>query len=136
MENILFVCTNNIERSAAAHVILAREGSGQYRVDSAGTAKRPPRNGKITPLTQEALVSLGYNPSYHKAKLLSEELVVWATKIVCMAPIHEKHISYYYPEHSNKIIVWDIPEAHPGEEGLSSYEICQRLRNRIIESFL
>ena len=93
-KKILFVCTQNVTRSMAAHHIMRRYVSensvDEYEVDSAGTSansfERP------YPQVLQFLYQIGVDASRHNQKRLDEDLVEQADLIVCMSEHHREKI--------------------------------------------
>ena len=111
MANILFICTGNLNRSAAAHVILEFHNSN-HKVQSCGTGKVAPLHRKIPRKMRLALEELAYNPNDHRSQGLTPELLEWADQIVCMGNVHVKRIAEQYPQYNNKVINWLIDDPH------------------------
>jgi protein-tyrosine phosphatase len=112
MANVLFVCTGNINRSAAAHVILDNHNPGKYEVKSCGTGKVAPLSYKIPNKMLLALGELGYDGSNHRSQGLTLELLEWADSIICMGNVHVKRIETDHPQHSHKVTNWLVKDPH------------------------
>lgn len=82
---VLLVCTGNINRSAAAHVILATQHP-DWRVTSAAT------NGKAgRPMARRMRLSVaaaGYDPSTHQSTALTPDLIADADWHIGFQPSH------------------------------------------------
>lgn len=116
--NILFICTGNLNRSAAAHVILNSHGSDKYEVKSCGTGKVAPLKKEIPRKMRTALEGLGYDPDNHRSQGISEELLYWADIVVVMGNVHRRFIADNFPQHEGKVENWNIKDPHfePGCE--------------------
>jgi protein-tyrosine phosphatase len=135
MPNILFVCTGNINRSAAAHVILHSHNPGKYKVKSCGTGKVAPSSSKIPRKMRLVLEELGYDPNNHRSQGITESLVEWATVIVCMGDVHQKYIAEYYPEHSHKVSNWLVKDPHFATGNELHYEVAKQIRDQVYLQF-
>lgn len=109
---VLFICTGNLNRSAAANVILEKHNPGKYEVKSCGTGKVAPLNRKIPRKMLLALEELGYDGTTHRSQGISEDLLQWADKIVVMGNVHEKYVAEHYPQYSSKVTNWLIKDPH------------------------
>lgn len=82
---VLYVCTGNINRSAAAETI-TRSKRPRWRVRSAATNLKGDQ--RMTRRMREALATAGYDGSRHRSSPLSQELCQWADLIVGFQPSH------------------------------------------------
>ena len=83
---ILFVCTENLQRSPTAESLFSN--SKKYKVKSCG----------ISPFAQI---------------MISKESVRWADIIVCMEEVHKEFILENFPESRDKeLIVLNIPDIY------------------------
>jgi protein-tyrosine-phosphatase len=88
---ILFVCTGNINRSAAAEV-MARQLHPDWIIQSAATNLKA--NKPMSKKMRLALVEAGYpKVDFHRSTALSKSLVDWADLVVGFQPSHLKAIS-------------------------------------------
>ena len=113
---VLFVCTGNINRSAAADIIFNESGCGGSR--SVGTGKTALKRGKMASKMRRVLESMGYNPEGFRSTPINEEDLKWADKVVCMGNPHVRRIEEEFPQHAHKIEVWKVMDPHfsKGEE--------------------
>jgi protein-tyrosine-phosphatase len=68
MKKILFVCTENANRSQMAEAFARIHGAGKVEANSAGS--RP--SGKVNPKAVEAMKELGYDLTSHSSKGLEQ----------------------------------------------------------------
>ena len=68
MKRILFVCTENANRSQMAEAFARRHGDGQVEAWSAGSAP----SGAIGPRAVRAMATRGYDLSAHRSKSVAE----------------------------------------------------------------
>jgi len=85
MKNILFVCSQNLQRSPTAEEIFRH--NPEYKVKSAG----------ILPGSKT---------------MLDEKLLAWAETVFVMEDIHKEWIEKRFPKYSRKVIVLGIPDAY------------------------
>jgi len=93
--NILFICTGNINRSAAAEIILKQLRS-RFNVDSAGISDA--RHGKTTKKMMEALERKGFISEPVKSNKINREQFDWANIIYYMQPSHLKSLQDCFPD--------------------------------------
>jgi protein-tyrosine-phosphatase len=121
MKKVLFLCTGNMNRSYAAHVLATDYLLDE--VDSAGTGRTC--GGKLAnKKMREALERIEYpldhlsSLLYRKSKKLTQELADWADVIVCMAEIHRKNvIAQFGLTYAEKCVIFmpdgsDVPDPH------------------------
>jgi len=88
---ILYVCTGNINRSAAAHVITQHAFPG-HEVRSAATNLKA---GK--PMAKKMRVTMIENgipgSHQHRSTALTADLVEWADLVIGFQPSHLKHVA-------------------------------------------
>ena len=133
---VLFVCTGNINRSAGAHVILESHNSeGKYEVKSCGTGKVAPLNRKIPRKMRLALEELGYDPNNHRSQGITESLLQWADSIVCMGNVHVKYIANNYPEHSSKVVNWQVDDPHFATGVEKHRAVAKQIKELVLEHF-
>ncbi|MGY1752146.1 arsenate reductase/protein-tyrosine-phosphatase family protein [Blastococcus sp. SYSU D01042] len=91
---LLFVCTGNICRSAAAHVLTAAWPAGHmgltFDVRSGGTHARPGRAAH--PFTAAALERRGLTAESHVARRLSAADLDWADIVLTMTAQHREAV--------------------------------------------
>jgi len=92
--NILFICTGNINRSAAAEIILKRLRS-KFNVDSAGISDA--KHGKTTRRMMEALERKGFISEPVKSNKITRDQFDWADVIYYMQPSHFKSLQNCFP---------------------------------------
>ena len=78
-DNILVVCSGNINRSAIAEYLFRAEG---YSVDSCGLGKTAAKGLKMAKKMRD-LFTEDFN---HTSKQITKELVDWADVVLCMGP--------------------------------------------------
>ena len=104
---ILFVCTGNICRSFMAERILkkklAENNCTNIEVSSAGVYNIEGVSGD--PRAVKILTEKGFDGYGHKSKLLTDEMVADADKIIVMENAHKKMIIDKYPEAEGKIFL-------------------------------
>jgi len=91
MKNILFVCTGNINRSAAAEIMF------NAIFKKIAHAKSCAVNGKsgvpITPKMTKVLIDNGFPQTSHRSTAISNELLDWADIIIGFQPSHLTNIA-------------------------------------------
>ncbi len=85
LENILFICTGNIDRSPTAEALLEKEPG--YEVRSAGTMSGARRR-------------------------VSKQDIEWADRILVMEEHHRRHLLGIEPGAESKIRVLEIPDIY------------------------
>ena len=80
MTSILFVCVHNSGRSQMAEAFLNRLGAGTLTATSAGTVP----GGEINPTVTEAMMEKGIDISLNRPKLITQEMVDEAHKVITM----------------------------------------------------
>ncbi|MDO9528569.1 MAG: low molecular weight protein arginine phosphatase [Syntrophales bacterium] len=104
---ILFVCTGNICRSFMAERILKKKltenNCSNIEVSSAGVYSIEGVPGD--PRAVKILTENGFNGYGHKSKLLTDEMVADADKIIVMENTHKKMIIDKYPDAEGKIFL-------------------------------
>jgi protein-tyrosine phosphatase len=121
MSSILFICTGNVFRSMAAEYALkAHLGpEADYVVASAGTLALPQA---VPPKILQWLKERGVDPSTHKARKLTRELLEAAHLPVAMSVDHRDFIKLHFERqvllfnqvcHEREEPVLDIHEAIP-----------------------
>lgn len=127
---ILFVCTANICRSFMAERILKGKLEGNRcnieKVSSAGISgvmEGMPGDPKAVKM----LVDKGFDSYNHESRLLTEDMVDEADKIIVMEKIHREEIVSKYPDVEEKVyLLKSFSGIGPDEQikdpyGLSSY---------------
>lgn len=106
--NILFLCTGNKNRSAAAEYMAKKLlENTNHGIDSAGTKfKCSGQNSPMGKKTREALKSYDLNIGVkdHRSKYVTKELIEWSDKILYMIPGHKKDMIRDFPESSEKLV--------------------------------
>jgi protein-tyrosine phosphatase len=93
--NILFICTGNINRSAAAEIILKQLTD---RCDVQSAAVTTTNNGrKTTKRMMQALEHYGFKSEPVKSNQITKEQFDWADIIFYMQPSHLKSLSSLFP---------------------------------------
>jgi protein-tyrosine-phosphatase len=80
MKKVIFVCIHNSGRSQMAEAFAKRLGKGILEAESAGTIP----GSHLNPMAVKAMEELGYDMSTHYPKLMTEEMVKTADKIISM----------------------------------------------------
>lgn len=83
MKNLLFICSQNLQRSPTGETIF--KNNSNYKVKSAG-------------------ILLG------SKTLLNERLLEWADIVFAMEDVHKEWIEERFPKYSKKVIVLHIPD--------------------------
>ena len=96
---VLFVCTGNINRSAAA-VILARNYTG-WEVKGAALNLKSGR-----PMSRRMRDLLGLNINDHRSTAISTELIDWADILVGFQPSHVKQLTERTSKPVYSIVRW------------------------------
>ena len=102
---ILFVCTGNLCRSPMAEFLLKHmiqtTGAKGIRVGSAGVIAQ---TGEPAPENAIAVLEEhGIDLSPHRSKVLTQEMVDWADRIVVMEEYHRRLISRYFKNADGRI---------------------------------
>lgn len=126
--NILFVCTGNTCRSPLAEVLAA---SPDREVRSRGLAAYEGDGASLYAI--DAAAELGFDLSGHKARLVSEEDMLWADAVYGMTGGHAVLLKTFFPEHANKVKTLPGGDIHdPAGGELWEYRACAaRLREDI-----
>ena len=106
--NVLFVCTGNINRSAAGESILntyiTKYNISDIKVDSSGLNEESAKSRKINNKTKTILKEKNLLFDENKrSNFSSKERVDWADVIIVMQPSHKKNLLSMYPHIENKI---------------------------------
>jgi len=80
MKTVLFVCAENAGRSQIAEALFNKYVKGRFKAMSAGTVPAK----QINPLVVEALKEIGIDISGKKPKLVTNEMIKEADKIITM----------------------------------------------------
>lgn len=99
MVRILFVCTGNTCRSPMAEAILTNKNIDNIEVKSAGifAMDGSPASHNAQKVLKEEKIEYD-----HQAKMLTEDLVNWATYIFTMTNNHKRTILDMFPTSSGK----------------------------------
>ncbi|MFQ5892933.1 MAG: low molecular weight protein arginine phosphatase [Nitrospinota bacterium] len=105
MKHILIVCTGNICRSPMAAGLmrhaLAERGVDGIEVISTGISALA--GVPADPMVQEVLKPFGVDVSDHRGRMITEELIEWADRILVMTAEHRVFVEAMVPEASEKI---------------------------------
>ncbi|MGY1719496.1 low molecular weight phosphatase family protein [Blastococcus sp. SYSU DS0552] len=135
---VLFVCTGNICRSAAAERLLrawSPDGGQRVEVRSAGTQARPGR--AMHPRTERALARHGVRADGFASRRLSEADVDWADLVLTMTGDHRDEVVAISPRGLQKVFtVMEAaalaqalgPSWAPGSAHRHGSELTQALR--------
>jgi arsenate reductase len=80
VKKVIFVCIHNSGRSQMAEAFANRLGKGILEAESAGTIP----GGNLNTVAVKAMEELGYDMSAHYPKLMTEDMVQSADKIISM----------------------------------------------------
>ena len=80
MKRVLFLCVHNSGRSQMAEAFLNSLTNGRAKVASAGTDPA----GRLNPMVVQAMAELGLDLSGHAPKLITQEMVDQADRVVTM----------------------------------------------------
>lgn len=80
MKKVIFVCIHNSGRSQMAEAFAKRLGEGKVIAESAGTEP----GGNLNPQAVEAMEEIGYDMSGHYPKVMTQEMVESADKVITM----------------------------------------------------
>jgi arsenate reductase len=80
MKRILFVCVHNAGRSVMAEAFANELSNGQVEAVSAGTLPSPSPHPEVV----EAMREVGIDVSGHKGRLLTDEMVRSADRVITM----------------------------------------------------
>lgn len=80
MKRVLFVCVHNSGRSQMAEAFANRLGEGVMTAESAGTQPAV----ELNPTVVQAMEEIGYDMSAHDPKLMTEEMVHAADRVITM----------------------------------------------------
>jgi len=128
LKKILFVCTGNSFRSAAAEALL-KKVHGDIHVKSAGTqpASKIAYNAKRLLEEEGALENLKERPEGIEQKNLEKYDL-----IVVMKEHHKNEILQRHPQVKDKILIWDIDDPIYLPAG-SDREVLQKIKKRVEE---
>lgn len=80
MKKVVFLCVHNSGRSQMAEAFAKRLGAGTLIAESAGTQ---PGSG-LNPQVVQAMQEIGYDMAGHYPKVMTEEMVETADKVITM----------------------------------------------------
>ncbi|MDE2817793.1 MAG: arsenate reductase ArsC [Chloroflexota bacterium] len=80
MNRILFVCVHNAGRSQMAEAFLRHLADGRAEAQSAGTVP----GERVNPIAAQVMDERGISLAAHAPKLLTQELVDWADRVITM----------------------------------------------------
>lgn len=80
MKRVLFVCTHNSGRSQMAEAFALKLGEGKILAESAGTQP----TDSLNPQAVEAMNEIGYDMAGHHPKLMTQEMLDSADKVITM----------------------------------------------------
>lgn len=102
---VLFVCTGNQCRSAAAEAIfrnLAREADLEIIATSGGTLPHP-GGCPAQPATVEAASEQGYDLGHHRSQAVTRALLRQADVVLAMAHEHVLRLARAHPHESSRV---------------------------------
>jgi len=104
---IVFVCTANICRSFMAERIFRKKseenGRGDIEVASASIINMEGSHADSKAV--DILKEKGFDSHGHRSRLLTEDIVAWADKIIVMESIHKEKIIDNYPDAEEKVFL-------------------------------
>ena len=146
MPSILFVCTANRFRSPIAALYFAREvvrrGDDKYiSVSSAGTWSTTgmPAMPKAVKLAKE----FDLNLSYHRSRVVSEDILSISDLILVMESGHKEAITHEFPETQGRVFLLteavgkipaDIPDPY-GEKRVLPEDVLNEIIEMIDEGY-
>jgi len=80
LKKVVFVCIHNSGRSQMAEAFAKKLGAGRILAESAGTQP----GGALNPQAVAAMEEIGYDMSSHYPKVMTEEMVETANKVITM----------------------------------------------------
>ena len=80
MNRILFVCVHNAGRSQMAEAFLRNLADGRVEAQSAGTVP----GERVNPIAAQVMAERGISLAAHAPKMLTQELVDWADRVITM----------------------------------------------------
>ena len=116
IKKILFVCVENAGRSQIAEGYFRKYAPSRYMPMSAGTQPV----GKINPLVIEAMREVGIDISKQSSKLLSEDMIKQASKVVNMGCMDKESCPALF---LNNPINWAIPD--PKDKSLDTVRVIR-----------
>jgi len=135
MKSILFVCTGNIFRSMTAeHALRAALGpEPSYHVSSAGTGVFPQ---EMLPAVRERLLERDIDPTGHRIRQVTSEIVGGADLVVAMGLDHRTYLKEQF--NSNAVLfnqvccdqeepipdIWETVPAEAGEDARQTYAVA------------
>ncbi|MFH1774415.1 MAG: arsenate reductase ArsC [Methanobacteriota archaeon] len=110
---VLFVCVGNSARSQIAEALFNKI-AGKKEAQSAGTEPAE----KVSPKAVEAMREIGTDISMQKPKLLTQEMVEKAEKIITMGCLNSASCPLFLLEDKSKIEDWKLhdPRSKPIEK--------------------
>lgn len=120
---VLFVCIGNTCRSPMAEALFNYESSNRKNNNEARSAGMSPYT-HIIKETVEVMDEMGLDVSDHTPKLLSNELIRWADKIVLLDKSIINRLFNIPVDKKEDIIVWDTEDPYK-----MSKKYFRRVRN-------
>lgn len=103
--NYLFICNGNVARSQEAEYFF----NDLSEDDTAKSAGVNAKVGKpLDPLVLEVMQEVDYGMPSAYRKLVTEEMVDWAHKIISFMPLDE--LPDYIQKRKNDVEFWDVPD--------------------------
>jgi len=135
MSKIMFVCTGNICRSPMAHAIaqkvFADEGLSGYEFFSSGVSAMA--GWGATEEVGQALVGLGLEIGWHRAKDVTQEMMDECSHIFAMTRDHVSILNQRFGYEGKTYLLSEFAEANDGDEdvqdpyamGIRAYTECR-----------
>jgi protein-tyrosine-phosphatase len=146
MPSILFVCTANRFRSPLAATYFARQvvrngDDDNFSISSAGTWATPGQ--PAMPKLIELAKNFDLNLSYHKSRIVTEEILSQADLILVMETGHKEAITHEFPETADRVfLLTEAVDESPvniqdpyGPKHASSGEVFREIVNLLDEGY-
>jgi len=126
---VLFVCVGNSARSQIAEALFNKI-AGKKEAQSAGTQPAE----KVSPKAVEAMREIGTDISMQTPKLLTQEMVEKAEKIITMGCLNSASCPLFLLEDKSKIEDWKIedPRGKPIEKVRKIRDEIKRMVEKLV----
>jgi len=140
-EHICFVCTGNTCRSPMAAALLNHMGK-PYNITAESAGISPIPGDGIAENSVKALKAAGIEPcegnryDLHTARLMDEETMKRASRVVCMTEGHLFALITAFPQYIEKLCVMPKPVSDPFGGSEERYRAClEEIKSGITELF-